>query len=198
MATVLSPVPASMDPLWRITVDQYHAMIDAGILSSDSPVELVDGVLLQKMPKKPRHRIATHTARTAIEAALPAGWYADSQEPVTLPDSEPEPDITVARGNSADYTDSHPGPGDIALVVEVADSTLARDRGVKARAYARAGIPVYWLIDLTTDQVEIRSSPEGDAYRVLTIHPRGDSIPLLIEGEPVAAIAVSSVLPAGS
>lgn len=63
---------------------------------------------------------------------MPDGWYVDAQEPITLDDSEPEPDVVVVRGNTRDYLDRHPDPQDLALVVEVADSTLERDRTAKS------------------------------------------------------------------
>jgi hypothetical protein len=92
MASLLSPIPSTpLDHLWRFTVDQYHRMIDAGILPSGSPVELVEGVLLQKTSKKAPHRISTRATRRALEAVIPAGWFVDKQEPITLADSEPEP-----------------------------------------------------------------------------------------------------------
>lgn len=189
MASLLSPV-APLDPLWRLTVDQYHAMIDSGILPSGSPVELVEGVLLQKMPKKAPHRIATRATRRALESTVPAGWFVDEQEPITLEDSEPEPDVMVARGDSSDYPNRHPGPVDVALVVEIADATILRDRGVKMRMYARAGIANYWIVDLNTSRVEVRTSPEGDGYRVVTIYSRHDAIPT-----QWGMIAVADLLP---
>ena len=86
-----------------------------------------------------------------------------------IPDyNEPEPDLSVVRGESDDYTDHHPGPADIALVVEVADSSLSRDRGEKRDNYARAGIPVYWIVNLVGRQLEVSSNPTGGA----TLPPR--------------------------
>ena len=93
------------------------------------------------------------------EAIAPDGWYVDSQEPITLDDSEPEPDIVVVRGDTRDYLDRHPGARDLSLVVEVADSTLERDRTLKQRLYGRAGIPVYWIVNLVERQLEVYSQP---------------------------------------
>src|SRR5438270_12445595 len=111
----------------RMTVDQYHAMLP------DAPVELLEGVIVQKMPKNPPHRIATRVTHQALERIVPPGWYVDAQAPVTLAGSEPEPDVAVIRGNSRDYRDRHPGPSDVGLLVEVADTTIARDRVLKRR-----------------------------------------------------------------
>src|SRR4051794_4925182 len=116
---VFIPLPAPTvqagDALYPLSVDQYHAMIRAGVLNQDDPVELLDGLLVQKMPKNPPHRVGVKRLRGALERAVPAGWYVDSQEPVTLSNSEPEPDGMVARGKTEDYAGRHPGPDDVAL-----------------------------------------------------------------------------------
>ena len=82
------------DPIWRLSVEQYHQMIASGILTDDDPVELLEGLLVAKMPKNPRHRLSTQLTREAIARLLPIGWYVEDQEPLTILDSEPEPDIT--------------------------------------------------------------------------------------------------------
>ncbi len=197
MATLISPAQAApaSDPIWRLTVDQYHAMIDTGILSSDSPVELVEGILLQKMSKKPPHSFATEEARVALSSVLPPGWSVRAQEPITLADSEPEPDIAVARGSNRDYLKRHPGPADIALIVEVSDSTIARDRGIKLRMYARAGIREYWIVDLLSRCIEVHTDPQGESYRVLRVLSANEAIPVTIGGSEVGSVLVSSLLP---
>jgi len=146
ITTSEQPVIVSTDVIWRLSVDQYHAMIQAGILTEDDPVELLEGWLVTKMSKNPRHTFVTQLARDVVASLLPPGWYVNAQEPVTTKDSEPEPDVAVVRGNRRQYIDHHPGPQDIALVVEVADSSLQRDRSLKKRLYAAAGIPVYWIV----------------------------------------------------
>lgn len=118
-------------------------MIEAGILTDDDPVELLEGWLVFKLLKNPPHRATTRLVRAAIEQLLPEGWYVDSQEPITLADSEPKPDVVVVKGDTRQCLDRHPGPNDIALVIEIADKTLQRDRGTKKRAYARSRIPIY-------------------------------------------------------
>src|SRR5262245_61940767 len=98
------------EPVWPLTVQQYHAMIRAGILNEDDPIELLEGHLVQKMPKNPLHSFVTEALREAAAAVLPEGFIVRSQEPVTLPTSEPELDITIARGKRIDYAKRHPGP----------------------------------------------------------------------------------------
>jgi Uma2 family endonuclease len=94
----------------------------AGILTSDDRVELLEGLLVTQMNKTPAHTLATALLREELAALLPAGWYVRSQDPITLAASEPEPDLAVVRGTPRDYRDRHPGPGDVAVVVEIADA----------------------------------------------------------------------------
>jgi Uma2 family endonuclease len=187
------------DMLMRLSVDQYHKMIAAGVLTEDDPVELLDGWLVRKMPKNPPHRIAVRRMRKALERVVPAGWYVDAQEPITLDTSEPEPDGTVARGQTEQYPDRHPGPNDLALVVEVADSSLEHDRGTKKRLYARAAIPVYWIVNLVDRQVEVYTHPSGPAdqpdYRSRQDYGPTDTVPVILDGKEVVRIAVADLLP---
>jgi Uma2 family endonuclease len=193
------PAGRPEDVIWRLSVEQYHEMIRAGILTSDDPVELLEGWLVCKMPKSPSHRISVRLTRDALQAVVPAGWYVDSQEPITLADSEPEPDVTVIRGETRDYFDRHPGPTDLALVVEVADTTLERDRRVKKRLYALAGLVIYWIINLSELLVEVYTEPSGPAeepdYRERRDYGVDDSVPVVIEGREVGRIDVRELLP---
>lgn len=185
-------------PVRRWSVDEYHAMLRAGILNEEDPIELLDGWLVSKMTKNPPHRIATRRVRKALERVVPAGWYVDSQEPITLPSSEPEPDGMVIRGDSADYADRHPPAEAVALVVEVADATLEFDRTVKKAIYAGAGITAYWIVNLTDGRLEVYSGPTGEAgcpdYRDHREYLPAEEVPLLLDGVEAARIPVSEFL----
>ena len=198
MPPVESVAAIPNDLIWRLSIEQYHAIIQAGILTDDDSVELLEGWLVFKMPKNPPHRATTRLVRTALENILPAGWYVDSQEPITLSNSEPEPDIVVVRGDTRQYLDRHPGAEDIALIIEVSDTTLQRDRTVKKRIYARAGISVYWIVNLVEEQVEVYSQPlvevEQPDYSQRLDFGRSAVIPIIIEGIEIGAIAVNSLL----
>lgn len=187
------------DMIWRLSVDRYHSMIKNGILTDEDPVELLEGWLVFKMPKNPPHRAATRIVRMAIESILPSGWYVDSQEPIALFDSEPEPDVVVVRGDTRQYLDRHPGAEDIALVVEVSDTTLQRDRSLKKRIYARAGIPIYWIVNLLDRQIEGYTQPFGEGedanYATQQNYGLQDSLPLEIEGFEIGILSVNSLLP---
>ncbi len=187
------------DLIWRLSVAQYHAMIRTGILTADDQVELLEGWLVYKMPKNPQHRIATRLTQRALETIIPSGWYVDTQEPITLDDSEPEPDVMIVRGETWQYADRHPGPPDLALVVEVADATLARDQGLKKRLYARAGITIYWILNLPESCLEVYTDPSGPAaepdYQQRQNYGSSEIVPVVIEGGEVGRIAVQELLP---
>jgi Uma2 family endonuclease len=186
-------------PIWRMSVEHYHAMVQAGILTDDDPIELLEGWLVQKMSKNPPHRLVTGLIREALEHLLSGGWYVDSQEPITTADSEPEPDVVIVRGARLDYMDRHPGPADVSLVVEIADATLRRDRGIKKRIYARAGIPVYWLVNLVNQTVVVYTEPDSTAsppdYRRHKLYRRGEQIPVVVDGTEIGQLTVDEILP---
>jgi Uma2 family endonuclease len=182
-------------PIFRLTVEQYHEMIQSGILTEDDPVEFLEGWLVTKMPKNRSHSLATRSTRKALERIVPSGWYVESQEPISTADSEPEPDIIVVRGNPEDYPDSHPAPSYVALVVEVSDATLQRDRTLKLRVYANARITTYWILNLQERQLEVYSDPSESTYRQRDIYRDTDSVPVVIDGQETGRIAVSDLLP---
>jgi Uma2 family endonuclease len=186
-------------PIYRLSVAQYHAMAEAGILTEDDRVELLEGWLVQKMTKHPPHILATLFVRRTLERLLLKGWYVNSQEPITTSESEPEPDIFVARGEPEEYRDRHPGSADVVLVVEVADSSLRQDREAKKRVYARAGIAVYWIVNLVEGQIEVYSDPTGPDeepdYRQRRDYGLDETIPVVVVGEEVGRLPVRELLP---
>jgi len=197
--TTHQPVAVSTEMIWRFSVDQYHAMIQAGILTEDDPVELLEGWLITKRSKTPRHSVVTQLLRETLARLLSSGWHVDSHEPLTTADSEPEPDVTIVRGETRQYLDRHPGPQDVALVVEVADSSLQRDRSLKKRLYAAARIPVYWIVNLLANQIEVYSEPSGPHeqpdYQQQQIYGLADTVPVVIEGSEVGRLLVQDLLP---
>jgi Uma2 family endonuclease len=201
--TVQPPTPCHFamppEPVLQLTVEQYHAMIRAGALESGAPIELLEGWLVTKTTKNPPHRVAVRKSRIALERILPPGWSVDIQEPITTPDSEPEPDISVTRGDTAQLLDRHPGPDQVALLVEVADASLDRNRGWKKRIYAAARIPVYWIVNLIERRVEVFDDPSGAGerpdYGIRRVYLPGDRIPVVLDGNELGQIAVDDLLP---
>jgi Uma2 family endonuclease len=201
IASVILPPRATYtdEPVFRLSVDQYHELIRAGKLAEDDPVELLEGILVFKMPKNTPHTTVCRLSRRGVEPLLPTGYFYDSQEPITLTDGEPEPDGAVVRGRIEDYTQTHPGPGEVALVIVVADTSIERDRGIKLRSYARAGIPIYWIVNLAQRWVEVYADPDSSAepptYRRKDIFASTMRLPLSIEGLTLGEIAVNDLLP---
>lgn len=194
-------IPAAMppEPVCRFAVSQYHEMIAAGILADDDPLELLEGWLVPTMVKNPPHSTTIYVTTKLLEQVLPAGWHVRSEQPVTSEDSEPEPDVAIVRGGPEQYGRCHPGPRDVALVVEVADASLSRDRSTKKRIYARAGIPIYWIVNMPERRIEVYADPTGPCespdYRRHEDYAAGAEVPLLIEGHEVGRIPVAALLP---
>lgn len=174
-------------------------MIDHGLLDGDDPVELLDGLLLVKEPRRSPHRTAVLLAAKALERGFGEGWFVQTQSPIILDDrSEPEPDVCVVRGSPRDYADEHPTRP--ALIVEVAQSGLALARGRKAAAYARAGIVDYWILNLIGRVLEVHREPArpGPARRhwgYLAIDTLGAEATVTPLAAPGATIGVADLLP---
>ncbi len=194
---MVSTFPVPTEPILKLSVAQYHAMIRAGILTDDDPVELINGWLVEKMPKNPRHRAATKLLRTLLENSIPEGYYVDSQEPITLSDSEPEPDVMVIQGETRDYLASHPQAENIVLIVEVSDSTLGRDRQIKKELYARHDIQNYWILNLVDNQVEIFSQPESSqsGYTLEQVFGFREAVEISLCPDIKVAFSTQEILP---
>ena len=180
----------------RLSVDQYEQMVENGILPETNRLELINGRIVEKEAKDPAHSTASDLTRRAIERILPGGWYVRQEQPVRIPNrrSEPEPDVSVVRGGIGDYEDRHPDPSDVALVVEVTRSSVAKDRAL-ARVYGPAGIPVYWIVNIRGRKLEVYSAPIAGPYPAPRIPGERESVELIIQGQVVGQIAVADLLP---
>jgi Uma2 family endonuclease len=182
-------------PLFRITLEKYEEMVKSGALTEHDRVELINGYLVKKMAQHDPHSTADLLCGQALDKAIPAGWHVRPAKPVRLPpDSKPEPDRSVVRGEIRDYSKRSPGPEDAGLVVEVAVSSLAQDRA-QAKIYAAAGIPFYWIVNVVGQQVEVYSQPRPDGYQLRDDYKRGQSVPLILDGVQVGVVAVADILP---
>ena len=191
------PIAAAAAPtvtLWRWTIEKYHEMLRTGIIDEDDPVEILDGWIVTKMTKSHGAELQRTCCATFLRRHIPDGWYVDSQEPITLASSEPEPDVVLVRGDPRDYGEHHPGPRDVVLVVEVSDSGLLRDRVFKKSIYAAAGIAVYWVVNLIDGAFEVYSgcidSAAGPDYAPCDLFGVADNVPLVVAGQTVAEIPV--------
>lgn len=204
MSIAASPAAALFQKPWypilrRFTVDEYHRMIDAGILTEDDDVELLEGWIVPKMSRNPSHDGTLSISKRTLETHLPSGWHVRIQCAITTGDSEPEPDIAIVRGDERSYLQRHPIPADVGLLIEVANASLSDDRNDKARLYARAGIVSYWIINLIDRQIEMYTDPTGpDAaprYRQRQDYRIPQNIPFALAGAQTSLLAVSDLLP---
>lgn len=202
--STLSPSPLLADadiPLsWRLkrfTVEEYHRMIDSGALTEDDHLELLDGLVVSKMPKNPAHDGTVDLLLYTLNRLLPKGWYLRIQNVLAAMDSETEPDLAVTRGKPGDFLHEHPRGDQIALIVEVADSSVNSDRD-KRRIYARAGIPVYWIVNLQDRCLEVFSEPQGTGraadYSVQHRLELTDEAELVIAGASCGRLPVSDII----
>jgi Uma2 family endonuclease len=178
----------------HFTVDDYHRMADAGILHEDDRVELIDGEIVRMSPVGAQHAGTTKILNRLLTLTLGDAAVIGVQDPVRLADdTEPEPDISVLRPRADFYTESHPVPEEILLLMEVADTSLLADRLIKIPRYARAGIPEVWLVDLDHRRIERHVGPTADGYTNVTVITGGQSLPSSVV--PAVVIRADDILP---
>lgn len=180
-------------PRRRFTTDEYHKMVEAGILTADDRVELIDGEILEMSPIGPRHAAAVKTLNRLFSRQVGDEAMVGVQDPILLEEfDEPEPDLSLLRPRSDAYRHAHPRPNDIYLLIEVADASLLKDRQIKIPRYAKNRIREVWLVDLTQGVIVIYRDPSSDGYRTITVARRGEVIsPLAF---PNVAIPVADIL----
>jgi Uma2 family endonuclease len=145
--------------LYRMSLEEYEALVASGAFQGRNRFHLINGYLVEKMTQDPPHTAADERCGRELLRVVPRGWTVRSGKPVRIPrpgrDSEPEPDRSVVRRRPDDYAGRHPDPGDIALVVEIADSSLAEDHQLAVDVYGPAGIPACWIVDVNARRVEV-------------------------------------------
>lgn len=161
----------------RFTVERYEQMVEAGILTEDDRVELLEGEILEMSPIHPPHASVVEELMRVFFMLVGDRARIRVQDPIRLPpDSEPEPDVVLARPGR--YSTRHPGPDDILLVVEVVDTTHRRDRR-KLRTYARSGVREAWFVDLPASQIEVHRDPTPAGYASVEIVGRDGTVTTL-------------------
>ena len=208
MTTALQPPPIVPDDaaeqlldvtgerLLRLSVEQYHSLIGS-IVPEDNSYELLGGLVVRKMGKNGPHCVCINLIRNRLWTLLTEGWSLRLQDPITLSDSEPEPDLVVARGNDRDYLACHPTPSEIGLLIEVADTTFLPDRKWKRGLYARNGIEQFWLVNLAGRKIEVcrQPDPEQGEYLKRQDYSSGQSVPVQLDDLLIGAVPVDDVLP---
>lgn len=158
------------------TVDEYHRMVEAGILGEDDRVELIEGEVVQMTPIGSRHA-ACVAKLTALFSRVQDRAIVWVQNPIRLGrHSEPQPDVALLKPRADFYAQAHPGPGDVLLVVEVAETSAAYDRELKVPLYARNGVAEVWLVDLAEERVEVYRQPAPRGYQDVRRLRRGERV----------------------
>lgn len=160
-----------------LTVREYHRMAEAGILTADDRVELLNGQIICMSPIGSQHAACVDKLDELLKQLLTDQALVRVQNPVVLGEySEPEPDIAVVRRKLDYYAAGHPTPEEVYLIIEVADSSLEKDRIKKRALYANAGIQHYWIINLDKKEIEVYHTPIRDNYRSRQLHRAGDTV----------------------
>lgn len=188
--------PETFDNRYRLPVDAYYHLKNLGYLQGK--FEILDGEVIDKIGQNPPHA-TTLTRLLGILVMLFGAEFLRIQSPITLPSpdglyNEPEPDAAITREQEPTYNHQHPTSQDILAIIEVSDTTLRTDLGVKAHLYARAAIPEYWVVDLQNRQLHIHRIPADDEYTEVTIHDETEIVAFVTR--PDFPIPITQILPA--
>jgi len=201
MVTELDPRRGSEKGLkpYRLTVEQFEKMIDVGIFPDRPRVELLGGVLFRKMTKNDPHDFAVDFLGSIFNTLLEPAWLAREEKLIVLGKFwRPEPDIAVVRGPRECYRKRAPRAEDLSLLIEVCDATYSKDRGVKWRGYASAGVGTYWIVNLPQERIEVYTRPSGQgktaAFQDARFHGTDDEVSLIVDGQERGRIAVKDVV----
>ncbi|MGA9772174.1 MAG: Uma2 family endonuclease [Blastocatellia bacterium] len=178
----------------RFTVAEYNLMGQTGILQPDERVELIEGEIQKMSPKGTKHSSSTTYAGDCFRKSLGDRVIVRVQDPIDLGEhSEPEPDLILAIPHKTKYADHHPTPQEVLLVLEISDTTLAKDRIIKARLYSQAGVIQYCILNLNARELEDYRDPDESGYRTKHTYKADESFSLV--AFPDLSIAVGELLP---
>ncbi len=184
-------------PVRKFSKPEYQLLGKLGVLSVDDRVELLEGWIVPKMNHNPPHDLALMLVEEKFRLCLPANMLLRIQMPISTIDSEPEPDLAIVLGPVRRYSEHHPEPNEILLVVEIADTSLARDRQ-KCRLYARGNVREYWIVNVVDRQIEIHSQPSGPSpnpsYNSRDVYDESSTILFSIDNVSHVRLRVSDLL----
>jgi Uma2 family endonuclease len=174
----------------KLNADDFHRMAEAGIFGEDDRIELIDGELIDMAPIGQGHAAIVSGLNEALVIACAGRAIVWPQNPIRLnPFNEPQPDLAVLRRRPDFYASGErPGPADVLLLIEVADSSVKFDQTVKRPLYARTKIGEYWIVNLKRRILDAYTSPHGDAYRETKTYRPGDSVTLALAPEIVVKL----------
>lgn len=174
------PVP------YHWTVDTLYRALDAGVFEHPERLELIHGEIIEHMGQNPPHSSLASEIADMLRAAFPSRHAIREEKPIHIAsDGEPIPDVCVVVGKQSDYRDHHPAPQDVALLVEVADSSVAYDLGEKALLYAQAGVTDYWVVLVNEATFVRHRGPALEGYKEVTRLAGGDTLSPLAAPEAV-------------
>ena len=182
-----------MTTLAKWSVEDYHLMIDSGVLNNRS-VELLEGEIIEMSPEGPLHSATNDNAAEYLRELLRGIARIREAHPITLRNSEPEPDIAVVRLNKSNYSDRHPYPEDIYWLLEISNTTLEEDLGKKKKIYAQANINEYWVIDLNTREIIVFREPSGNDYRIKLTINKGTITPIAFPNIQIELVKLLGVI----
>ncbi|MGI8503730.1 MAG: Uma2 family endonuclease [Hassallia sp.] len=184
----------------RFTINEYHRLISLGFFTQSERIELIRGELIQMTAKGTPHIVCSSILCRQLDRLLGDKVVIRGQDPITLfNDSEPEPDVVIARGRDEDYLAHHPYPQDIVLVIEISDSTLTYDQTTKLKLYAEAGILDYWIVNLNARELERYNQPYENAQGEFNYLSKQISLPnqsAVIPGFEDTLLDLSRIFPA--
>lgn len=192
VAISLASAVVSIEDLRRFTVEEFDRLVEVGILGDEERVELLEGVLVAMTPIGDEHAACVIRLNDLLTSRLAGRALVAIQNPIALPRSRPYPDVAVLRRRADYYRSGKPGPADIFLVIEVADTSLARDRRLKLPTYGQAGIAETWVVDLAGGAVIAGTRPGTEGYGLITVHPRSDR--LVVPECPDVTLTVEEIL----
>ena len=189
----MATIPRTAPCRHRLTVSDFHRMGEAGIFAAGDRLELIDGEVIDMSPIGALHAAIVALLTAFLCRSVGSGVIVWCQNPIRLDEaSEPEPDIALLRPRADGYMSAHPGPEDVLVVIEVADTSLAYDLGVKVPLYARHGIPEAWVIDAATRQTRVFREPSAEGYRrELLVGPEETLASAVLTDDAGAAVSVT-------
>lgn len=197
LITLEPPTLPNVEFVYRFTRDEFRKLEESGVLGFDRQFELIHGLLVEIPVANPIHDGCLRRINQRVTKLVPEGYFLQLHGSLALSDSEPIPDASVIRGGIEDFDREHPEPSHTAIAIEVSNTSLRFDQKEKRPLYAESDIPVYWIIDVNARQIEVYSDPEPFkmTYATQAVYKPGDAVPIVLDGQTVATIPVSDLLP---
>jgi Uma2 family endonuclease len=186
---------------YRISADEFYRMIDADVFAPDRRAYLWDGEIYEVRAKTVPHAVSFAKIEVTLVPRIPAGWCPWPENPITISgDRVPLPDFVIVRGTPDAYSrdNRRPAAAEAGLMIEIAPSGVRSDSTFKLEAYARAGVPAYWVVNLMARQVMLCMEPRSEAgigiYGSIKAHGMGDAVPFILDGREVGRIPVGDMI----